>query len=110
MGMNKYTLFCQEGRLLRSGAHFLMVGDWVPYCEGYVILQHGVLSDLELKQLQSQTLVNVYQDMKSKVVSIIAPYDDKYLSRHPDLKSLTGYIGYLHRVNKHLFSGMLHIK
>ena len=108
--MNKYTLFCREGYLFRTDTHFLMIGDWVSYCDGYVILQHGVLSDLELQQLQSQTLVNVYQDQKSNTVTIIAPYDEKYFSRHPDVRKLQGYIGCLKRDNDHLFSGKLHVK
>ena len=93
-----------------SDTHYLLMGDWYPYSKGYVILHHGILSEMEYKQIQSQQLVNIYQDVRNKCVSVIAPYDDKYLARHPDLKSLTGYIGYLHRNNDHMFSGKLHIK
>lgn len=108
--MGKFTLMCKEGYMLRSSEHYLILGEWVGYAPGYVVLQHGVLSEAEDHQIRSQTLVNIYQDLKSKTVGIIPDYDDKYLSRHPDLKSLTGYIGCLKRESKRVFSGRIHVK
>lgn len=108
--MTKYTLYCIKGSMLRSNVHFLYVGEWLPWDDAYVILHHGVLSDLEARQLSGQQLVNVFQDQKSNTVTIIAPYDKKYLSRHPDMNALQGYIGCLERVRTNFFCGMVHVR
>ena len=108
--MTKYTLYCLKGRMLHSDMHFLYISEWLPHDDDCVILHHGVLSDLEYQQLTGQQLVNVFQDQKSNTVTIIAPYDKKYLSRHPDMNALQGYIGYLKRVGNNLFAGMVHVK
>lgn len=108
--MIKYTLCCNKGRMLHSDAHFLCVGEWLPWDDDYVILHHGMLSDLEYLQLSGQQMVNVFQDQKSNTVTIIAPYDKKYLSRHPDMNALQGYIGCLHKAAKNFYIGMVHVK
>lgn len=108
--MNKYTLMCKEGYMFRSAEHYLILGEWVGYTPGYVILQHGSLSDQEHHQISGQTFVNVYQDQKSNSMSIIPSYSDKYLSRHPDLQSLCGYAGCLKRESQRVFVGRIHVK
>lgn len=108
--MIKFTLMCKEGYMLRSSEHYLILGEWVGYTPGYVILQHGNLSDQEAHQINGQTFVNVYQDQKSNSMSIIPSYADKYLARHPNLESLCGYVGCLKRESKRVFIGRIHVK
>lgn len=108
--MTKFTLMCKEGYMLRSAEHYLILGEWVGYAPGYVILQHGNLSDQEAHQINGQIFVNVYQDQKSNSMSIIPSYADKYLARHPNLESLYGYVGCLKRESKRVFSGRIHVK
>ena len=108
--MNKYTLMCKEGYMFRSAEHYLILGEWVGYTPGYVILQHGSLSDQEYHKISGQTFVNVYQEQKYNSMSIIPSYSDKYLSRHPDLQSLCGYAGCLKRESQRVFVGRIHVK
>ena len=108
--MIKFTLFCKNGRLFHTACHYLLLGEWITYCEGYTILQHGTLSDQEEQQLFGQTLVNVYQDMRNKSNCITAPYHEKYLNRQNNLNNLTLYAGCLKRSSHYLWEGEITIK
>lgn len=108
--MTKYTLYARHGRLFNSDVHFLQIGDWLMFRPDMVILQHGMLSDAEYRQIKTQTLVNVYQHPSYHTISIVAPYDDKYFSRQPDPQRLTQYAGVLHRESDELFTGRIHVK
>ena len=110
LALNKYTLYCNLGRLFRPGTHFLLIGEWLQWTPDRVILAHGVLSDSELKQIRTQTLLNVYQDSRYCTMSIVEPYADKYLQRNPDREKLTQYVGCLHRENYNLFTGRIRVK
>ena len=108
--MTKFTLFCENGYLFKTGSHYLLLGQWVEYCEGYTILQHGTLSDQEAHQISTQSLVNVYQDMRNKAIGITAPYHEKYLLRQENMKDLTLYAGCLKRQSKYCWKGDVRIK
>lgn len=108
--MTKYTLYAQNGRFLRSGKHYLHIGDWLEFSPDRVILEHGMLTDGELRQLRSQSLVNVYQHGNLHTVSITVPYDGKYFSRQTDQSKLMQYIGCLKRVNLCYYVGEVNVK
>lgn len=108
LGM-KYTLLCENGRIFQPGTHWLFLGQWVDYCEGYTILQHGVLSDQEVQQLETQQLVNLYQDMRNKSIGITANYHEKYLAGK-NAKDLTLYAGCLKRMSRNVWKGEVHIR
>lgn len=109
--MTKYTLYCKKGQIFRSGPHFLLVGNWLQWMPDMVILQHGLLTDAELHQLDSQTMVNVYQDARFGCISIVEPYADKYLKRKDMvLNKLTQYIGCLNRESFRFYTGSVHVK
>lgn len=110
MGLTKYSLICENGHLFRTGAHYLIIGEWVSFGYGYTILQHGVLSDEEYHQIKTQSLVNVYQDMRNKAVSILPCYHDRYFDRNADKTKLTSYCGCLHRESEVIWGGEVHIK
>ena len=98
LGM-KYTLICENGRIFRPGTHWLFLGQWVDYCEGYTILQHGVLSDQEVRQL----------DMRNKCIGITANYHEKYLAGK-NAKDLTLYAGCLKRMSRNVWKGEVRIR
>ena len=108
--MNKYTLYARRGYLLRSGVHYLVIGEWVNWSPDIVILEHGNLTDGELAQLRGQLYVNVYQHTALHTVSITVPYDSKYFSRQTDHSKLLQYIGHLTRQTKNLYIGRLNVK
>ena len=108
--MIKYTLMARKGYLLHSNLHLLVIGIWASYSEGYVILEHGKLTSGELKQLQSQQYVNVYQHTGLHTVSITVPYDSKYFNRQPDHTKLLQYIGHLTRRTDNIYTGRLNVK
>lgn len=111
MGMTPYTLYCKKGQLFRSGPHFLLIGTWLDWYPDQVILQHGLLTDAELRQLESQTMVNIYQDARFGCVSIVEPYAPKYLRKKEiELTGLTQYIGHLTREDHHFYTGRVHVK
>lgn len=110
MGVIKYTLICKNGYLFHTDTHFLVIGEWLGFSYGYTILQHGILSEEEAQQIRTQTLVNVYQDIRNKTVSIIAPYHEKYLSRKDNKNDLSLFAGCLKRESALIWMGKLHIK
>lgn len=110
MGMIKYSLVCKNGYLFRTDTHFLILGEWVGFNYGFTILEHGILTEEEARQLRSQTLVNLYQDMRNKTVGITAPYHEKYLNRNPRKSDLTLYAGCLRRESSNIWTGRVRIK
>ena len=108
--MIKFTLYCENGRLFQTACHYLLLGDWITWCEGYTILQHGILSDQEEQQIFSQELVNVYQDMRNKSIGITSPYHEKYMQRNNNPDNLTLYAGCLKRNTNYLWKGSVTIK
>lgn len=108
LGM-KYTLMCENGHLFRTRTHWLILGEWLEYCDGYTILQHGILSESEYRQITGQQLVNLYQDMRNKSVGITPNYHEKYLSK-VDAKDLTLYAGCLKRFSCYVWKGEVNIK
>ena len=110
VGMTKYSLYCQKGVLFKTGTHFLSIGEWVDYSSDKVILQHGMLTDAELKQIRSQTLVNVYQSACHNLVSIVEPYNTRYYERKKDKAMLQAFIGCLVKKSDDLWMGKVHVK
>ena len=106
----KYTLFCKNGYLFRSDTHFLIIGQWVNYCAGYTILEHGIISEMEYKQIMSQSLVNIYQYGQHNRMSIKEEYNTKYLTRKKDRQNLQSFAGCLHRVSELMWEGRLRVK
>lgn len=110
MGVTKYTLLCKNGYLFRTDTHYLILGEWCNFAYGYTILQHGILSEEEARQIMSQSLVNLYQDMRNKCVSILPCYHDRYFDRNADKTKLTSYAGCLKRESELIWRGSAHIK
>lgn len=108
--MVPYTLYCRHGYLFRSGMHFLQVGVWMHWLPDMVILQHGLLTETEYRQIQTKRYVNVYQDSRYSCVSITVPYVNKYVSRVEDQTKLTQYIGKLVNVAYDLWCGEVNVK
>lgn len=108
--MIKYTLYCNKGVLFKSGTHFLTIGDWLPYRPDRIILQHGMFTDAEARQIKSQTYVNVYQSACHNIVSVTEPYNSRYMERKKDKELLQAYIGALVRENENLWTGRVHVR
>ena len=109
--MVKYTLYCENGRIFRSGQHFLKIGTWLEWRSDRVILQHGLLSDDEAIQIRGQSMVNVYQDSRNNCVTITEPYASKYLKRIGGFnENLTQFIGILYFIKKDYYRGEVHVK
>ena len=110
MGVTKYTLICRNGYLFHTDKHILILGVWLKYRSGFTILHHGILTEEETKQILTQTLVNLYQDMRNKTVTITAPYHEKYLSRHETRSELSLFAGCLKRISEFEWEGTVHIQ
>lgn len=110
MELTKYTIYCRNGYLFKTDTHFLCIGEWLPMSCGYTILHHGTMTEEEARQIRSQSLVNLYQDMRNKTISIFPQYHDKYLSRKEDKSLLISYVGCLKRTSLGEYKGYVHIK
>ena len=108
--MTKYTLYCKNGVLFKSSTHFLTIGEWVMYRPDIVILQHGMLTDAELHQIRTQTLVNVYQSNCNNIVSIVEPYNSRYIERKKSKQELQAFIGCLVKESDDVWTGSVHVK
>lgn len=110
MGIIKYTLYCQNGHLFKSGVHYLTLGEWIDYENGRTILEHGIMSEEEAKQILSQSLVNVYQYSQNNRMSIREEYNIKYMKKVIDRRKLESFAGCLHRVSEYEWEGRIRVK
>lgn len=103
----KYTLFCKPGANFRAGIHALFIGAWLPHSTEYIILAHGNISEEKLREINQDGKVSVFYDDRYHVLSIEHYYNQAYYKRMKADDELQQYKGYLVRVNKNLFKGVL---
>lgn len=109
--MVKYTLYCKNGSLFKTGPHFLLFGEWLPYwSRDYTILCHGTLSDEEYRQFSSQKYINVYQNNKNTIMSLFNEYNEKYLQRKGGKIDIMRYAGCLQYAYHDFYIGEVRVK
>ena len=109
--MIKYTLYAQLGRgFYHPGLHFLKFGEWTEWLPGQVVLKHGILTDEEYRQFNSQEYINIYQDHKCRQMDIFTYYDRYYQNRKGP-ENIGDYAGMLARVvSGELYAGTVKVK
>lgn len=103
----KYTLICKPGEYFRAGIHALILGSWLPYSRDYVVLQHGVISTEKLNEIVRDGRVSIFYDDRYHVLSIEHYYSQAYYKQMKSDEELQQYKGFLTRVNKRVFKGVL---
>ena len=103
----KYTLICKPGVFFRAGIHALILGKWLPFSADYVVLQHGMVSNDKLKEILRDGRVSIFYDDRYHVLSIEHYYNQAYYKRMKTDEELQQYKGYLTRVTKNVFKGVL---
>ena len=104
----KYTLFCKRGSCFRADLHFLYIGDWVSPT-GFVILQHGLMSEKLLHDIMSDGFARVFLDHRYHTCSLVPWCTDEHQRRISDIELLQQYAGRLIRVKKRLFVGRIRL-
>lgn len=105
MGMIKYTILADKGTCFQTRTHYLFIGDWMGWQPNMIILEHGLITESELKSIQAAGRVNVYQNIHLKTVSIFEQCSKDYLARIRDQENLTSYVGTLKQVADNFFVG-----
>ena len=103
----KYTLFCRPGRLFSTDLHYLYIGSWVNFSDGFIVLKHGIMTDDKLSEILIRGYVNVFSDSRFNCISIDHFYNESYYRRIVADEDLQQYCGRLVRIRKRLFAGRL---
>lgn len=99
--MYKYTLYCVPGRLFRPGMHYLKIGDWVTD-SSYIILCHGIMSPLEYRQFMKKRFIPIYQSVSFAWIGLYPAHESKKFAG-------TQFAGYLYRINRIEWGGILNV-
>lgn len=95
-----YTLYAEQGQVLRSGIHYLYIGSWLQPDPGrYVVLVHGTLSKVEYYSICTKYKIGLYSYHPANWTDI-KPYHDSKLWKQ--LRS-----GWMVRVKEKEFKGRL---
>lgn len=95
-----YTLYAEQGQVLRSGIHYLYIGAWLQPDPGrYVVLVHGTLSKVEYYSICTKYKIGLYSYHPANWTDI-KPYHDSKL-----WKQLRA--GWMVRVKEKEFRGRL---
>ena len=103
----KYTLFCRPGKLFTPDIHYLYLGEWILKKDGYIILQHGTITNDKLHEILLTGLCSVFSDNRYHVLTVEHFYNEKYYHRIIADEDLQNYCGSLVRIRSRLFVGRL---
>lgn len=102
----KFTYFCRPGRFLRTNEHYVFLGGWI-HPPGMIILQHGTLSGVEVREIEKTGQIAIYED---------AGGNYSYLEHWVPRADLMAYqrtqkikVGVLRRKRYNLYIGMIRI-
>lgn len=106
---HKYTLACNKCNLFGiPKRHFLIIDRWVipqykPNWDDTLILTHGILSEMEYRQIISQDRIMIFQNVSLHWIGLYSYHESK---RYQDDQ----YIGDLVRFNEVMWMGCLHVR
>ena len=102
---HRFTLYCLPGQIFRPGRHYLIIDRWIPYSADYVILSHGIMTELEYQRIKQTGSVPIYQSMSFAWVGIYNYHKSK---KYLDIQ----YIGSLYKSKSipDLYGGKLNVK
>lgn len=98
---HRYTLMCVPGHLFRSGWHYLILDEWIVN-PSFLILTHGIISEVEYRHFQSQKTIPIYQSASYCWIGLYPAHESKKYAE-------TQYCGVLHKKSDKEWSGMLHV-
>lgn len=104
--MMKFTYFCVPGRFLSPRTHFLYIGGWIRP-EGYIILQHGILSYQEHQKIDKQGFIRVFENRGCDYTYIETIVNRSDLQVYRDTQRQK--VGVLTRKSYNLFAGRVRI-
>lgn len=100
----RFTYFCKLGRFLNRREHFVYLGGWISP-PGYIVLQHGFLSDIEYKMIMQKGFILIREDPGKNFSYLEQWVPRSDLRRHREIDALT--IGKLRQKQYNLFVGMV---
>lgn len=98
----KFTYFCKPGRFLSCREHYVYLGGWIAP-PGYIVLQHGFLSDIEYKMIMQKGGIAIREDPGKNYSYLEQWVPRSDLRRRREMDSLT--IGKLRQKQYNLFVG-----
>lgn len=100
----KFTYYCLPGRMMVSSWHFVYLGGWI-HPPGCIVLQHGVFSYIEYKQILTDGFIRVYEKEHAKYT---------YFYQYTERKDMQEYrlekarqVGRLYQKNDNIYIGQL---
>lgn len=100
----KFTYFCKPGRFLSCREHYVYLGGWIGP-PGYIVLQHGFLSDIEYKMIMQKGSIVIREEPRKNYSYLEQWVPRSDLRRRREMDSLT--IGKLRQKQYNLFVGMV---
>lgn len=105
----KYTLYCVPGFNFTPSVHCLYLGEWLPYRDNMIILEHGNLPQQDANRIIRSGRVSCYLDHRYHTISIQCGYNAEYLNRVSKQDELRRYVGCLTKAGDNIFFGGLDI-